>query len=126
MATRKARRRPLVTGGSYKKGARLRIKPHGPSTVSPGVVTSPHELAEQYRIMQALKVETAKQLRVAQALVRKWERRDTLLTLARSIDEAVVALETSLGALQSMVAKFAIFSANSRAAILVEDQKFND
>jgi hypothetical protein len=93
----------VTSGGAFKKGqAKFSVHPRGPQTdtVYPGTVFSQQELAEQYQIMLALKVEAQKQLRLAQQTARRLEKRENLLKLAEQVDGAAGTLEDAVGRLQ--------------------------
>ncbi len=111
---KKSKRRAMIGGGAYKKGQRLHLKttPSG-DVVFPGIVTSPKELAEQYQIMLTLKAETQKQLRLAQQITRRLEKRDHLLQLAEQVDASVRSLEDTIGRLHGVLRLLAAFAATT-------------
>jgi hypothetical protein len=97
--------RMVTGGGAYKKGSTFKVNPVSPQTdtVYPGTVLSQQELAEQYQIMLSLRSEAQKQLRLAQQIARKLEKRENLLQLAGQVDTAVNKLEDAVGTLHRIL-----------------------
>lgn len=119
------RKGPEIVSQAYRKGQSLKIRTTEDGHVPlPGVVTTPTEVHQQYQLLLGVQQEARRLLREAQAMNRKWEKREHLLVLVTSLDEVITKLETSLGRLSEMAARFAVFGANSREAIVTEAHKF--